>query len=101
MNFKNGELSRQISNLGVAVDETALNEALQRFPDWTEREKLGFRGRCRSSADIENRLFNGLRTPRQRLEIQVFHVRSNRENAVELRSKQFRQRQRQGLIFVG
>jgi hypothetical protein len=42
--FKNGELSRQISNLSIAADEITSNEFLKRFPPLTDREKSGFRG---------------------------------------------------------
>lgn len=42
--FRNGELSRQISNLGVGIDQIALVEFLKGFPTLSDREKSAFRG---------------------------------------------------------
>ena len=42
--LKNGEFSRQLSNLSIAIDEIALNEFVKRFPNFTDREKPRFRG---------------------------------------------------------
>jgi len=59
--FVNGELSRQISNLVVVIDENDLNKVLERFPDWTERDKLGLRGAAGGGRDVKKTILDELK----------------------------------------
>jgi hypothetical protein len=59
--FVNGELSRQISNLGVVIDENDLNKVLERFPDWTERDKLGLRGAAGGAQHVKKTILDELK----------------------------------------